>query len=67
MANLKNPRLVAIVVIVAILVFVFYWFELRPMGIKKYCASTSVVPATQTSGYIVDQALYDSCLKFQGL
>jgi len=41
MNNLKNPLVIGGAIIIAILIFAFYWFELRPTQIKQRCYKES--------------------------
>lgn len=57
MEKLKEYKYV-ILIIILILGFIFYWFEYRPIQIKKDCYKKS-----QESMFVY----YDDCLKEKGL
>ncbi len=77
MNNFKNPLVTVGAVMIVILAFAFYWFQWRPVQIKKDCAQKSLVlndpvaiygtPFHPGPKYISNPVFYDSCLKENGL
>lgn len=70
-----------IFIVATLLIFVFYWFELRPMQTKKYCYNLSQARQVNVSGSVYDrflqskkegfpitneESVYLSCLREKG-
>ncbi len=51
------------VLVIAIVVFLFYWFQLRPSAIRKYCAGRISFSDAITG----DDTYYQKCLHEKGL
>jgi len=55
-----------LLVAVLIISFSFYWFELRPAGIKKNCFKEGINIAGNLIGFDLDE-YYKNCLRRNGL
>ena len=69
---MKNKILIGLVIII-FLSLIFYWFELRPVNIKKECAKWSLDKAIKKYNYNGEyqsedyNVYYSRCLREKGL
>lgn len=58
----KHKKL--IILGVALVVFIFYWADLRPQAIRKECALRTNIEGTH---YIIRDADFQTCVRSHGL
>lgn len=66
MEKLKQYKYVILIIII-ILSFIFYWYEIRPIQIRKSCFQTAIDKSTSIQGDQTDMRyFYWKCLISKG-